>query len=146
MTPSNLLTATGNPGATRPTAMPAAYRAGVCNIGPEEIARRRRAGHFGAAMTVALLIGLIAVGAPPLLRLVLFLPAAVSASGYLQARLKFCAGFGRLGVYNFGRLGTTFGVGDEAARAADRRKANQIGVASGLIGLAVALAAVLLPI
>ncbi len=70
----------------------------------------------------------------------------MAASGYLQARLKFCAGFGRLGVYNFGRLGSTARVEDEAARAADRRRANQIGLASGLIGLAVALVAVLLPI
>ena len=93
-----------------------------------------------------MLIGLVALGAPPLLRLVLFIPAAVAASGYLQAYLKFCAGFGRLGVYNFGRLGTTTKIADDTARAADRRKANQIGLASGLIGLAVAVVAVLLPV
>ncbi len=49
-------------------------------------------------------------------------------------------------MYNFGRLGTTTKIADDAARAADRRKANQIGLASGLIGLAVAVVAVLLPV
>jgi hypothetical protein len=31
------------------------YRPGVCNIGPAEIARRRRAGHVGLLVTVAAL-------------------------------------------------------------------------------------------
>ena len=126
--------------------LPADYQAGVCNIGPAEIARRRRAGHVGLAITVGMVIGLVAIGAPPLLRLVLVAPAAVAASGYLQASLKFCAAFGRLGVYNFGRAGQTSSVGEAAARAADRRKANQIGFASLVIGLAVAIVAALLPV
>lgn len=137
--------------ATRPdqprlTRFPVEYEAGVCNIGPEEIASRRRVGHVGTVATIGLFIALVLLGAPPVLRLLLFIPAAVAASGYLQAYLKFCAGFGRLGVYNFGRLGTMTKVADDAMRAADRRKANQIGIASGLIGLAVALVAFLLPV
>ncbi|HEV7200832.1 MAG TPA: hypothetical protein VGO32_08530 [Candidatus Limnocylindria bacterium] len=146
MSSTTSFAATSSPNTSQPSLAPAEYQAGVCNIGPEEIARRRRAGHFGAAITVGLLIGLIALGAPPLLRLVVFLPAAAAASGYLQAWLKFCAGFGRLGVYNFGRVGPMTPVTDDASRAADRRKATQIGVASGLIGLVVAVIAVLLPV
>jgi hypothetical protein len=146
MTLSRSLAATSGPNASQPGTVPADYQAGVCNIGPEEISRRRRAGHFGLAVTVVLLVGMIALDAPSLLRLVLILPAAAAASGYLQARLKFCAGFGRLGVYNFGRLGTTSQVADDAARAADRRKANQIGFAALLIGVAVGVVAVLLPV
>lgn len=146
MTPTVSLATTSSPNSSRPTFVPAEYKAGVCNIGPEEIARRRRAGHFGAAMTVGALIVLIALGVPPIFRLVLVVPAAVAASGYLQAWLKFCAGFGRLGVYNFGRVGPMSPVIDDAARAADRRKSNLIGLASLLIGLAVGVVAVLLPI
>ncbi len=71
---------------------------------------------------------------------------ASAASGYLQAWLKFCAGFGSLGVYNFGRLGQPFAVPDDEARARDRRRARQIGLAAGLIGLVVAVVAVLLPV
>jgi hypothetical protein len=122
------------------------YQPGVCNIGPAEIARRRRAGHTGLIATLVVLGVLVAIGAPPILRLILVLPAAVAASGYLQAWLKFCAGFGAQGVFNFGGVGHTETVIDDAARAADRRKARQIGLASFAIGLAVAIAAVLLPI
>lgn len=122
------------------------YRPGVCNIGPEEIARRRRSGHIGLVATIVTLAVLIAIGAPPLARLVVVIPATIAASGYIQARLKFCAGFGGAGVFNFGPLGTTETVVDAAARAADRRRAGQIGLASFAVGIAVALAAVLLPI
>jgi hypothetical protein len=122
------------------------YRPGVCNIGPAEIARRRRAGHTGLVATVALLAVLVAIDAPPLARLVLVIPATIAASGYLQARFKFCAGFGGAGVFNFGDVGATETVVDETARAADRRKAGRIGLASFAIGSAVAIAAVLLPL
>ncbi len=80
------------------------------------------------------------------MRLVLFLPAAAAASGYLQAYLKFCAGFGSLGVYNFGSRGQTFAVPDDDARAKDRRRSRQIGLAAALIGLIVAVVAVFLPV
>lgn len=144
MTPRVSLAATSAPETMLPVP-PDGYEAGVCNIGPEEIARRRRAGHIGLVLAIATFVGLVLAGAPPIFRLVLLLPVAASASGYLQAYLKFCAGFGSLGVYNFGQLGQTFAVPDEA-RAADRRRSRQIGLASGLIGLAVAVVAVLLPI
>ena len=122
------------------------YQPGVCNIGPAEIAKRRRAGHVGAAITIGALVVLVAVNAPPLARLLIAIPAAVSASGYLQAYLKFCAGFGSRGIYNFGDVGTTDKVADATARALDKAKANRIGLASFAIGLAVAIVAVLLPI
>ena len=122
------------------------YRPGVCNIGPAEIARRRRSGHIGLIAAVVLFAVLVAVGAPPLFRLLLVIPVAVSASGYLQAYLKFCAGFGAAGVYNFGELGTTDKVADAAAKALDRAKSTRIGLASFAIGAVVAIVAALLPI
>lgn len=122
------------------------YRPGVCNIGPAEIRRRRRAGHVGLAATLGLLALLLVVDAPPLTRLLIALPAAISASGYLQAALKFCAGFGQIGVFNFGETGEQTAVVDEAARAADRRRARQISLTSFAIGAAVALVAFLLPV
>lgn len=123
-----------------------AYQPGVCNIGPEEIARRRRAGHVGLLVTLAVLAVLVAINAPPLARLIAILPAAGSASGYLQAWLKFCAGFGSRGIFNFGVLGESTEVGDPEARARDRRRSRQIGVASLGIGIVVGIIAVLLPL
>lgn len=122
------------------------YVPGVCNIGPAEIARRRRTGHVGAGLTVAAFAALVVLDVPPLVRFAVALPAAASASGYLQAQLKFCAGFGQLGVFNFDALGTTAQVDDPVARARDRAKARQIGVGAAVIGALVGLVAVLLPI
>ncbi len=125
---------------------PGEYRPGVCNIGPAEIARRRRTGHTGVIATVVLLAVLIVVHAPTPLRLLAFVPAAVAASGYLQAWLRFCAGFGWLGVLNFGDVGTTDMVGSAEDRAQDRAMAIRIGLASAATGLVVALLAFLLPV
>ena len=122
------------------------YRPGVCNIGPAEIARRRRSGHTGLIAAVILFAVLVAVDAPPLARLLVAAPAVIAASGYLQAWLKFCAGFGSVGVFNFDDVGTTQSIVDAAAKRADRRRAVQISLASFAIGLAVGLVAVALPL
>jgi hypothetical protein len=122
------------------------YRPGVCNIGPAEIARRRRAGHVGLLVTVAAYAVLVAIDAPPLARLILILPAATAASGYLQAWLKFCAGFGSRGIFNLGPVGDTQQVVDEEARARDRARAKRIGLASLAIGVAVGVLAAVIPL
>jgi hypothetical protein len=123
----------------------AEYQSGVCNIGPDEIARRRQAGHVGVAATVGLLGGLVVIGAPRAVRLSVALPAAVAASGYIQAQLRFCAGFGSRGVFNFGPLGEVSAVTDAEALARDRFRSRQIGLASLAIGLATGALAAALP-
>ena len=123
-----------------------AYRPGVCNIGPAEIARRRTAGHVGMIATVVVLAILILIGAPLVTRLLAILPAAASASGYLQAWLKFCAGFGSRGSFNFGALGEASTVVDDEARGMDRRRARQISIWALAIGVVVGVVAVLLPV
>lgn len=122
------------------------YTPGICNIGPAEIRRRRMAGHVGTLVTAAAFVGLVALDAPPIARLVLILPAAGAASGYLQARLKFCAGFGSRGVFNFGAPGTWSTVTDRVALARDRRRSREIGGMALAAGVVVGVAAALLPI
>jgi len=39
------------------------YRPGVCNIGPDEIARRRMAGHVGLLAAIVLFAVLVAIDA-----------------------------------------------------------------------------------
>jgi len=124
----------------------AAYQAGICNIGPAEITRRRRAGHVGLGAAIGLFVGLVAFDAPPQSRLLVALPAAAAASGHLQARLRFCAGFGSRGVYNFGELGETQDVEDAEARRRDRARATKIGLASAAVGVAAGVVAVVLPL
>lgn len=121
-----------------------AYEAGACNIGPAEIATRRRSGHLGAALTVGLLALLLAVDAPPLARLLIAIPATMSAVGYLQAYLHFCAAYGFWGAFNFGQLGNRQTVIDPESQARDRRRALQIALAGMGIGLAVGLLAIAL--
>ena len=122
------------------------YQPGVCNIGPAEISRRRRAGHVGLLATLVLFGILVALHAPVLARFLVALPAAAAATGYLQAALKFCAGFASRGIFNFGQLGATEQVADPVARSRDRRRAKEIFLASLIIGVVVGGIAVLLPL
>lgn len=122
------------------------YRAGACNIGPQEIARRRRSGHAGMVLAIATFGLLAAARAPRAVRLTVALPATAAAAGYLQARLRFCAGFGLWGVANFGPLGRTQAVFDAGARDRDRRRALQIGAASLALGAAAGIVAALVPV
>ena len=119
------------------------YQPGACNIGPAEIAYRRRWGDLGLAFTIMLFVALIWSGAPHGTRILVALPAAASAVGYLQAYLRFCAAFGTLGVFNFGARLNVTRVTDHAALRRDRAKAFQIFGSSALIGLAVGVLAAL---
>lgn len=116
------------------------YAPGVCNIGPDEIRARRRFGHLGLAVTLVFAAVVLVTGAPPLLRLLIVVPAAGAAMGYLQAAFHFCAGFGMRGVYNFEMLGSAERVDDEAARSQDRRRSLQITGLALLVGVVAAIA------
>jgi len=118
------------------------YIPGVCNIGAAETAQRRTFGWVGLGVTVVLwaIFVIFGVGAP--WRLFLLLPAAGSASGFLQAAYHFCANFGMRGVFNFGpEIGKAETVMQAEFRAKDRRKAQAIIGLSLLIAVVVALIA-----
>lgn len=125
---------------------PGEYRPGACNIGPAEIARRRRTGYLGLAAAALLAVFLLAIDAPSTARLLVGIPLAGSAMGFLQARFRFCAGFGMAGVRNFGALGSVDRVEEAAARHADRMKAYRISLVAAAIGGVGALAFAALPI
>ncbi len=122
------------------------YVAGACNIGPEEIARRRRSGWIGLAASVVLAVGLLAVGAPTWTRLLLALPLYLAAIGFIQARDRFCVGFAAAGITNFEGVGTTHAIADEAARKADRRHARGLLARSATIAVVGAVVFALLPV
>ena len=89
---------------------------------------------------------LLLVAAPTAARLLVAGPATMAVSGFVQARLRFCAGFGLAGLANFDALGQEARVPDAADRAADRRKALLIHAGSAVAGLLVGLAFALLPV
>ncbi len=123
------------------------YVPGVCNIGAPERARRRLIGVTSTIAAIILLVFLLTIDAPHAWRLLLILPIASAASGFLQDAMHFCAGFGFKGVFNvINSAGITDNVQLEEFRRKDRAKALQIAGFALLIGTAVALISLLLPL
>ena len=114
------------------------YIPGVCNIGPAEIKKRKQAGWMGLATTVVLWGIFIYLNAAPPWRLLLFFPVMMSAVGFIQAYMHFCAYFGFASFFNFGDVGKNDTVLQAEFRFQDRRKAWQIIIYSVIIGIAVA--------
>jgi hypothetical protein len=116
-----------------------------CNIGPEEIARRRRSALVTTIVTGLLAAALVGIHAPPIARLLIWPLATAAAVTWLQVVHRFCVAFGALGLENFGRLGEEIRV-DPRQRAVDRRRALQLVLEGSLIGLVVALLVVAIPV
>ena len=121
------------------------YESGVCNIGPDEIAHRLTLAHIGLLITLGFLVLMLVTHVPLIARFTVALPAWGTAVAYLQAWRRFCVAFGALGVFNFGRVGTTERVTDAQSRARDRRRALEIVLLGLLAGVVVGAVAVLLP-
>ena len=122
------------------------YQAGGCNIGPAEIARRRRVGLVGLAVAAALVVLLLVVDAPSWLRLVIAVPLAGGLVSLQQVRKRFCVGFAMAGLRNLGELGRVERVTDASDRAADRRAAIRLALPPAVLGVALALAFATLPV
>jgi len=122
------------------------YVAGACNIGPQEIRRRKAVSYLGLFLTLLALIGFIKTGASASARIGIFFPALVFSIGFTQARKKFCLAYGFLGTFNLGKLGDISKVSSKEDKAADR--ATALGILLQSIGLAaiITLVVALLPI
>ncbi len=125
---------------------PTGYRPGACNIGPEEIARRRRAGLTGVGIAVAIGLGLVALGAPAWARVLVFPFLAGGLISLEQARRRFCVAFAMGGVRNFGPIGPRDEVTDDADRASDRRAALIMVGYMSAIAAGITAVCVLLPV
>jgi hypothetical protein len=118
------------------------YIPGVCNIGRAEIRQRLVVGWVALVATSALWAAFILLKFVPPWRFVLFFPASLAATGFLQAAWHFCAKFGLRGVFNFGSdVGQTDTVEQAEFRRQDRRTALKIIGLSALVGVIVAAAA-----
>lgn len=121
------------------------YIPGVCNINTAEIKQRRAAGHIGLAATVAMLVALVVLDVTPWARVIVFLPALLAASGYLQARNKFCVGYGGSGLQHADNDDAAVKVAADAA-AKDKKRTQQINQQTFFVALLVTAVAVLLPV
>ena len=116
-----------------------------CNIGPDEIARRRRSSIVFTVVAVLVAAALVGGHVPTVGRLLLFPFAAGAAVNWLQVVHRFCVAFGALGIENLGRLGEQRGVAPGQA-AADRRRALQLVLEGSLIGAVATLGVVAIQI
>jgi hypothetical protein len=117
-----------------------------CNIGAEEVARRRRSAVVATVATAVIAMALVVADAPAWARFLVAWPVgAAAAVTWLQVVRRFCVAFGALGLQNFGRLGEESAV-DAAQRAHDRRQALQMVFEGALIGLVVAIAIAAIPV
>ena len=113
------------------------YVPGVCNINPQEIRHRRMIGHVGLAITVILFILILATNAPWYFRLAIFIPAFLSASGYLQARNKFCVGFANAKLQHADDDAEAVAITDKSALKKDKKKAQSINIQSTFVAAVV---------
>ena len=122
-----------------------AYRAGACNIGPREIAKRRAFGILGLAITAVLAVALVATDAPAIARAVVILPLWGALVSLEQARRRFCAGFAFAGIRSVAGSDATEAVADPADLATDRAAARVMVAYCGAIALGLTALFVVLP-
>jgi len=122
------------------------YQAGACNIGPAEIARRRRAGLFGVGLALGIAVVLVAIDAPAWARFAVFPFLAGGLVSLEQVRRRFCVGFALAGIRNFGPLGGATAVTSATDRATDRRTALVMVATMSAIAFGLTMLLVLAPI
>ena len=113
------------------------YIPGTCNLGKPEVRRRQFVALLGLAL--AIFSGLALWNAAITVKITLFLPFFVFATGYVQSRRKFCMAYGFAGAFNLGKLGELSKVQDPAFRAADRKTAISILGQAALLAFALTL-------
>lgn len=120
------------------------YIPGVCNINPKEVRRRRTIGIVGLLSVVAVAALLISLNLPAAFRLIVFIPAFIMATGFIQARTRFCVGFASAGMQHTGD--ETRKVEDKDALRLDKARAKKINIQALLIAIIVTVIVLLLPI
>ncbi len=111
------------------------YIPGVCNIGPQERKARRTVGWIGLILSAGVWIALLVLRPGTVWYFLVLATASLSASGFIQDRMHFCANFGMRHVFNFSpTVGDAESVTQREFWAADRRKAIRIMLYTFLCG------------
>lgn len=122
------------------------YIPGTCNIGKEEIKRRKLAAAFGILTVIIFIAVFQMLEIVKIWRLFLFFPVTFTVIGILQVYMRFCVNFGSRGVYNFGKTGNTHHVKEDEFIKKDKAKAQQMILIGLVSGIAAALLYYFLPI
>ena len=99
------------------------YIPGICNIGPEEIARRNRIGYLGMILGLLSALVIELTDLDRLWRLMIAAPAALSLIGFLQARQRFCFNYGFRGVYSLSGMRKLTHIPNDEFLQRDRKTA-----------------------
>ena len=119
--------------------MPTHYVAGVCNINKAEIQARRNIGHVSLVISLAIiaLFAYLHSSISPWLGLLTALPLWVTATGYLQAKSKFCVSHGMAGTQLADdNMKTMAKVSNTSDSVLDKAKATKMNIQTMLLGLA----------
>ena len=111
------------------------YIPGVCNIGNEQLTKRKRFLVICLSITIICIFLIEAFGGNKTLRLFMFVPFAVCAVATQQVMYKFCYRFGLTGLYGFGKVGYDKKVPENQFRELDRKKSMKMLVSSVAIGI-----------
>jgi hypothetical protein len=120
------------------------YIPGVCNIGLEEIKKRNLVGSIALIITVIVYLFFVYFDVSKGFRFLIFIPAVISAAGFIQARMHFCFYYGLAQMFNFDSIGKTSKVENDEFVAKDKKRARQIIYYAVLIGIAVGVIACVL--
>ena len=77
------------------------YIPGSCNIGKQEILKRKRFAMLAVVGTICYAVGIVLIGGSQLFRLALALPATMAILSLQQVGNKFCVAFGLAGIFSF---------------------------------------------
>ncbi len=117
------------------------------NISDAGVVRRLRLGWIGVALTLAFIVGAVATDLAWYWRLLAFVPAVVSASGFLQALRRTCIARAKEGTFEHDDFSKTAAVDEQviASRkvaAGIRRDVTIIGIGCALLAAATSFAPV----
>ena len=121
------------------------YVPGVCNINPQEIRRRRQSGHLGLALTVVLTAIALVLDVSWYFRIVVIIPAFLSAIGYLQAHNKFCVGYASA-KQQHADDGEVVAITDKEALALDNKKTRNMNLQATIIAAFVTAIVCVIPV
>jgi hypothetical protein len=121
------------------------YIPGTCNIGPKEVAMRKRASIYAAIFFIVLAILMFTLQVDKNWRFLLFFPAATFGVTFQQWYFKFCVYFGLKGVFNFGAMGQQFTIDQKENYKKDRVKVAKMIAAGMAFGAAVTTIIYFLP-
>lgn len=121
------------------------YIPGICNINPVEVRRRQMIGRVGFGVFVVFVILLVVFHAPWYFRTVVFIPAFLACTGYLQARNKFCVGYAGAGQQHADD-GEVVAITEESALKADRAKARMMNAQAFVTAAVVAAIFAVIPL